>query len=243
MYVNEKTLPWSPTALKCVVARKKTGKIRKKTSRPPPRAPAPRTKAGQREATRRRLIALAREEFTKHGYAGVGTARLVARAKLSRGALYHQFTDKQDLFRAVLEDAQAEIVAAIEAAVERSVAEHKDPGEAAWAALRLGCRAFLDAASQPERSRILLIDGPAVLGWDEWRRIDYENGVKELILGIQALIDAGLITRRPVDALAYMLSGAMNEGALWIASVKDRKAALRDACATMDALLEGLKKN
>lgn len=225
------------------VARKKAGKTVKKPRRSGAKAgPASVTKAEQREATRRRLVALAREEFTKHGYAGVGTERLVARAKLSRGALYHQFADKQDLFRAVLEDAQAEIVTAIGAAVERSIAEYDDPGAAAWAALRLGCHAFLDAASQPERSRILLVDGPAVLGWDEWRRIDYESGVKELIIGIQQLMDAGLIVRRPVDALAYMLSGAMNEGALWIASAKDRKTALKDGCAAMDALLDGLRR-
>ena len=190
-------------------------------------------KAEQRERTRRRLVALAREEFGKRGYAGVSTERLVARAKLTRGALYHQFPDKQALFRAALEDAQGDIVAAI----GKAVAEATDE----WAVLRDGCHAFLEAASRPELKRILLIDGPAVLGWEEWRRIDDENGIEELRVGLQDLMNKGVIREGPVAALAAMLSGAMNDGALWIAAAADRDTALREAGATMDLLLEGLR--
>ena len=191
------------------------------------------SKKEQGELTRGRLLAIARDEFSKRGFAGVSTEKLVARAGLTRGALYHQFKDKRALFLACLEDAQGEIVEAISVAVENAADE--------WAILKDGCRAFLEAASRPELRRIVLIDGPAVLGWDEWRRLDAENGVKELREGLKVMMNHNLIKPRPLDALAMMLSGAMNEAALWIAAADEHEIALKEAGETMDALLDGLR--
>lgn len=218
MYVNKIFLrPGAPGRLSAMV-RKKTGM----------------TKSAQRERTRRRLLQLAREEFSKKGFAGLATERLVARAKLTRGALYHQFADKKDLFRAVFEDAQGEIVAAIVAAAEAA------PDD--WSVLRDGCRAFLEAASRPQIQRIVLVDGPAVLGWEEWRRIDAENGIRELRAGLADLMEKKIIKKGDVEALAFMLSGAMNDAALWIAAAESRDQALSTASATLDLLLEGLRE-
>ncbi len=208
---------------------------RKKTKTTAKKATAKKTvsKAEQRERTRARLIALARDEFGKRGYTGVGTERLVARAKLTRGALYHQFADKRALFQAALEDAQGDIVAAIGRAVENAADD--------WSILRDGCHAFLREASRPEIRRIVLIDGPAVLGWSEWRRIDAANGIKELREGLRVMMEKKVIKAAPLDALTFMLSGAMNDGALWIADADDTETALGRAMETMDMLLEGLR--
>src|SRR6516165_1618702 len=120
-----------------------------------PDASPRRTKAAQREATTAALITAARTLFAERGYAGVGTEEIVQHAGVTRGALYHHFKDKEDLFRAVLvqvsaETAQRVLIAAL--AID-------DP----WEALVVGADAFLDASVTPEVQRIMLVDGPAVL--------------------------------------------------------------------------------
>jgi len=186
----------------------------------------------QRKATHSKLISLAREEFTKYGYEKVSLAKLVSRASLTRGALYHQFKDKKELFKATLESVQADIVIAIEKAI-KSV-----PDE--WTQMRKGCHAFIEAASRPELCQVVLIDGPAVLGWQEWRRIDEKNGIRELQTGLAELMDNKVIQKQNLQVLTMMLSGAMNEGALWVVSKDKRKQALQAAQKTIDTLLEGL---
>jgi AcrR family transcriptional regulator len=194
-----------------------------------------RSKSEQRAATRRRLVKLAREEFARRGYAGAATERIVARAKLTRGALYHQFEDKQALFQAVYEDVQREINEQIDAAVAQAADD--------WSALSVATRAFLKCASDPALQRIVLIDGPAVLGWNERRHLDSENCVSDIRAALAGLMDCGIIERRPLDSLAYIVFGAMTEAALWItsASAEDRQAALDEAAETMDALFAGLR--
>ena len=86
-----------------------------------------------------------------------------------------------------------------------------------------------------------MIDGPAVLGWSEWRRIDAANGIKELREGLRVMMEKMVIKAAPLDALTFMLSGAMNDGALWIADADDTETALGRAMETMDMLLEGLR--
>lgn len=187
----------------------------------------------QRERTRRRLLQLARAEFARFGYEGASTERLVARAGLTRGALYHQFEDKRALFAAVLAEAQADILGAIERAAVMAASP--------WDSLRDGCRAFLDTASRPTLSRIVLIDGPAVVGWREWRRMDDEHGVQSLREGLRAALGGGAAQNLDLDAMAVMLSGAMNEAALWICHQKDRAEALGKALQVLDCWLEPLR--
>ncbi len=192
-----------------------------------------RSKQEQREATRRLLLKIAREEFVRHGFAGAATEKIVERARVTRGALYHQFKDKQDLFRAVFEEAQAEIVQAIGAAVEKATD--------GWSALIDGCRAFVATSASPGLGRIVLVDGPSVLGMEEWRRLDDEYSFQELMVGVGEAMKAGMLPQLPVEPLARALSGAMNEIVLYCAAAPDTKRAVRESQATIVEILEALR--
>lgn len=184
-------------------------------------------------ATRAALIRVARKLFTESGYTETATEEVVRRARVTRGALYHHFRDKQDLFKAVLHEEQMKMAASIKAVTARE----SDP----WRALMAGCHAFLDACLDPAVQQILLIDAPAVLGWEGCRETDamhYLEGVKAMI---QAAIDQRIIARQPVDALARLILGALNEAAMLIAHADDEQAARRDVSEVMDKLLGGIR--
>ncbi|MEV2277229.1 helix-turn-helix domain-containing protein [Nocardiopsis sp. NPDC049922] len=190
------------------------------------------TRALQRERTRRALVGHARRLFAEHGYAEVGLAQVVAAASVTKGALYHQFDGKADLFRAVLEEVQAEVAAAVADAAEA----HDDP----WLRLTAGCRAFLTASTDPRVQRIMLVDGPAILGWDTWRSMDEAGSARHLAEALTALADAGVLRPQPIAPLAHLLSGAMNEAALWLASSgTDRD--LEDVWTALSGMLDSLR--
>src|SRR5436190_15567107 len=130
----------------------------------PPTPGRPGRREAEAQATREALIDAALELFTKRGYADVGTEEIVARAKVTRGALYHHFEDKRDLFRAVFERVEEDLMARIGQSMEAV----DDP----WQLMLDGVAAFLDACEEPAVKRISLTDAPAVLGWSEWREID-----------------------------------------------------------------------
>lgn len=173
----------------------------------------PNRKAEQSRATRSALVATARGLFAERGYARVGTEEIVAAAGVTRGALYHQFTDKEDLFRAVYEDVERDLVERIVAVA----AGAPDPLEA----LRVAARAFLDACEDPAVSRIALIDAPSVLGWEQWREIGMRYGFGLIHGTLEAAMEAGQIERRPVRPLAHLLLGAIDEAALLVARADD----------------------
>src|SRR6476660_1613378 len=133
----------------------------------------PSRRAGRREAeaqaTRDALIRAALELFTNSGYASVGTEEIVARARVTRGALYHHFEDKRDLFRAVFERVEGDLMERIGSTMESA--------DDAWDLMVAGMRAFLDACEEPAVKQISLTDAPAVLGWEEWREIDNRHGL------------------------------------------------------------------
>lgn len=179
-------------------------------------------------------MAVARQLFSQRGYAAVSTEEVVRTAQVTRGALYHHFAGKRELFLAVFEDAQREIAARIEAAALAA--------SDSWTGLLAGCRAFLEVSLDPGLQRIVMLDAPAVLGWEMWRQVDAVHGLSSLKAGLTDLIEAGLITPQPVDALAHLLSGAMNEAALWIAQAPDPPEALEQAMTTLQVLLKGLQQ-
>jgi len=194
-------------------------------------AAAPRPERG--DATRAALLRTARALFAERGYAGVGTEEVVRRAGVTRGALYHHFRDKRDLFRAVYEETEHEIVAAIGARMQGV----EDPVEL----LVTGVRAFLDACSDPVMMRIGLRDAPGVLGWEEWREIGNRHGLGLVTGGLRAAMDAGQIRRADVRTLAHVLLAALAEAALLIASADDPEAARAEVERTLLALLDGLR--
>src|SRR5665648_460638 len=150
----------------------------------------------QAEATRAALLEAARALFAQRGYAAVGTEEIVRRARVTRGALYHHFRGKEDLFRAVVEDVERELTERI--AAEALAIEAVDP----WAALRGGARAFLAASAEPEVQRIIMLDAPAVLGWVQWREIGQRYGLGLVEGVLEAAMEAGALARQPARPLA-----------------------------------------
>src|SRR5690606_6457886 len=189
------------------------------------------SKAEQSEATRKALVAEARRLFAERGYADVGLAELVRAAGVTKGALYHHFGSKEGLFREVLRQVQGDVADRIEQAADAL----PDP----WDRLSAGCRAFLSAGADPGIRRIMLIDAPAVLGWEEWRAMDEAASARHLADALADLVDAGAIAPRPIEPLAHLLSGAMNEAALWLArstGPTDEEDTVRELTGLLDGL-------
>ena len=193
--------------------------------------PARRRTQGERTAqTRAALLTAARRLFGAEGFAEVGAERIVREAGMTRGALYHQFADKTDLFAAVLDEVEAEIAQRVAGAVAGF-----DPADTTGMLLA-GAGAWLDASAEPDLQRIVLLDGPSVLGWDRWREICLRHTVGLIAALLQDGIDRGSLAPQPVLALTHVLVGAVDEAALYIAQADDRAAARAD----MDLVLRRL---
>jgi AcrR family transcriptional regulator len=185
------------------------------------------------EDTREALIAAARSLFAERGFADVATEEIVRAARLTRGALYHHFDSKEDLFRAVYERVEQELVEHI-AADATSAADPLD-------ALRAGAHAFLDACEDRAVQRIALIDAPSVLGWEQWREIGLKYGFGLVQGTLEAAIDAGLIERQPVRPLAHLLLGSIDEAAMLVARADDHGKTKREVAAAIDRYLDSLR--
>ena len=193
------------------------------------------TKSEQSEMTRAALLKAARELFTERGFAETATEEIVKRAGVTRGALYYQFRDKADLFRAVFEELDRALMKQISEAMQTAQGD-------LWERLvYTGCRAFLDACLEPSTQRIMLIDGPAVLSWDMWRRHDGESGLGLVRQTLQIVMDEGLLEQQPGEPLAHLLFGALTEAAIYIARADDVHAAREEMGQSVEQLLSGLR--
>jgi AcrR family transcriptional regulator len=181
-------------------------------------------------ATRASLVSAARRLFAERGYAGVGTEEIVRAAGVTRGALYHQFAGKEDLFLAVYEQVEQELTSR----VTDSLGSIGSP----FAELRAGVRVFLEECRGEEVQRIVLIDAPAVLGWERWREVAerYGLGLIEAVVG--AALEAGEIAPLPAGTLAHLVMGALDEAALLVARDPSQTETV---AATLERLLDGLK--
>lgn len=184
------------------------------------RTPARRSNRERSETTRAALLDAARDLFVTSGYADTTTPEIVAAAGTTRGALYHHFTDKRDLFRALLDREAARVADDIRAA------DHPDGGPAD--ALAAGTAAYLDAMAEPGRTRLLLVEGPAAFGPEEMRALDEATSAATLVEGLREL---GTVPDTvSVDALAGLVSAAFDRAALAIdagADPGEQTAALR----------------
>ena len=184
------------------------------------------------DSTRAALVGAARELFAERGYAVVGTEEIVGRAG-SPGALYHHFADKRDLFRAVYEQVEAELVA--------SIGERMSGIEDPWELFVTGLRAFLDACTDRALIRIALLDAPVVLGWDEWREIDARYGLGLVTFASRTAWSAassparGAAARSPADRRDGRGGHADRQRA-------DHEAARREVEPPLLALLAGLRQ-
>jgi AcrR family transcriptional regulator len=192
-----------------------------------------RTQAQRRATTRRALLDAARSLFAEKGYHGTAAEEIVGRAGLTRGALYHHFEDKKDLFRVVVDEMEGEIDEEIEAA-ERAQSGLPE-------AVMAGYRAFIDAVLDPEMRRTFFLDGPSVLGW-EWREIDARHAVGKIEEGLEALIAQGFVEPQPVGPLARLINGTLLEAAFFVAASEDPEAARDEVWGAMERLVGGLMR-
>ncbi len=190
-----------------------------------------RRRAEMVEKTRAKLIRAARKAFAARGYAAASMDDLTAQAGLTRGALYHNFGDKRGLLLAVIDQIDAEMVARLRAA--------RDRAGTAWLGLLDEHVAYIEMALEPEIQRIMLLDGPAVLG-DPSSWPNQNACLRTTTQSIQALIDEGTV--RPVDAeaAARLLNGAALNASLWIAAADDPRAVLAKAVEAFRHLATGL---
>jgi AcrR family transcriptional regulator len=182
------------------------------------------------EATQLALLEAARRLFVAKGYGETATPDIVAEAGVTRGALYHHFEDKKALFRAVVEREAKAVAVEIEEAAA--------PSETPRAALLVGASAFFDAMAAPGRTRLLLLDAPAVLGLDSLGAIDRDNAEGTLKAGLADLLGPAA-KGGEVEALSELLSAAFDRAALAIAAGGDRAAYEAAIAALIDGLVAG----
>ena len=191
-------------------------------------APRRRTQVERRAATRAALLDAGRDLFAAKGFAGAGREEIVERAGVTRGAMYHHFASKEDLFRAVYERCEEEVLDQVMAAA----AGAGDPKEM----LRRGSLAYLEAAAREDVRRICLIDAPAVLPTEVRRELAERFGLGAIRGALQECMDAGLVRPQPVDVLAHVYLAALLEAATLIAERGDE----RTVAGVLESLLDSL---
>ncbi|WP_141578877.1 TetR/AcrR family transcriptional regulator [Actinomadura sp. WMMA1423] len=181
--------------------------------------------------TRDRILSVATGLFATAGYEATSIETVLRETGISRGSLYHHFSGKEALFWAVMENLGEDVGARLQEAV-------RDAGDAV-ATLRAGCLAWIRLAADPAVQQIMLIDAPAVLGWERWRELD-----EQTLGGIRALLaeaaGQGRIPAELVDTTAHVLLAAVNEIALMISRAEDPEAALTTGEATVTRLVTGM---
>jgi AcrR family transcriptional regulator len=195
--------------------------------------PTPDGRVERGRLTRERIVAAGRELFGERGYDATSIDVVLARAGVARGALYHHFATKKDLFDAVLDAVSAEIAGTV---ADAARAAGNDP----FASLRAGCDAWLRMALDPSVQRITLIDAPAVVGWTRWRQLDEHYTLGGVRRSLRRIARQGRLGTGDVDLLAHMILAAVNEAALFIARADDAEAALVTGRASVDTLLTRL---
>ena len=187
------------------------------------------------EGARGALLDAARELFMERDYAAVSTNEILERAGVSRGALYHHFDGKRDLYRAVWMRSEEGLIGRLAAA--------PPAGAGPYEALRTACLAYLDEASDNrEMQRIGLLQSRTVLGWEGWREGIRELGLAAMQGGVEAAMDSGELRRGDPEATAHVLLAALIEAGLLIATASDQAAARAAAEPAFTSMLEGLRK-
>jgi AcrR family transcriptional regulator len=192
------------------------------------------TQAERTEATRGRLIATARRLFAAKGFAATSTEEILSEANVSRGALYHHFPSKTDLFQATFEQVEDELTAQVLEVASSS--GETDP----MRILELGFDAFLDQCVNPEVQRIVMLDGPTVLGWDLWHELDerYAFGTIKAVLSVAA--EMGRIEESAVDPLTHLLLGAVMQAGMVVARSDDPFTAKKAMTDTFAGIVSAL---
>jgi AcrR family transcriptional regulator len=188
----------------------------------------PSLRAEHSEATRTALLKSARRLFGRRGYTNVSLDEIVARARVTKGALYYHFENKKELFAAVSEEVERELAhIALDAGVEQND-------------LLAGLQAFLDACLAPDVQQIVMRDSPAVLGWEGHRALQSKYGLGAIKTGLEAAMAPGKVERQPIDPLANLVQAMLSECACMIAASERPDRARKEVGRTLARVIEGL---
>lgn len=190
------------------------------------------TRSEKVEETKARLVTAARQAFATQGYAAASMDDLTADAGLTRGALYHNFGDKKGLLQAVIDQIDAEMLVRMRAAGE---------GLSPWDAFVAEGVAYIEMSLEPEIQRIMLLDGPAVLG-DPSRWPNQTACLRTTTQMIQALIDDGIVKSMNAEAAAHLVNGAALNAALWVAAADKPEGVFESAVEAFQHLVSGLSR-
>lgn len=182
--------------------------------------------------TRERLVEVAAELFGERGYEATSVEAVLQQAGVSRGSLYHHFASKGALFAAVVE--------AVETRVGADVSSAAVDATGALEILRAGAREWIRLAGDPLVQRILLIDAPSVLGWEQWRQVEERHAFGLTKSVLEAASAEGLIHPERVDVMAHMLLAAVSEIAQLVARASDPEAEMRIGSEAVDDLLRAM---
>ncbi len=200
-----------------------------------PAGTAPRQRQRERsDATVEDLIRAGRALFAAEGYAGTSLDTVCERAGVTKGALYHHFAGKRQLFGAVYSREQEHLAATITAA-------YREAADDPWEAVFEGSRAYLEASLDPEVQRITLFDAPGALGWEAMR--DMGVNCRELILrGVERALRKDAIPPRPPGPLTAMLYGGLSESAMAVVRAEDPQTALKETVDDLRRLFDAIAK-
>ncbi|GAB3470357.1 TetR/AcrR family transcriptional regulator [Actinophytocola sediminis] len=187
------------------------------------------------ESTRHALVESGLELFTKRGYAGTSLDAIVKRARVTKGALYHHFNGKQALFEAVFDLVET-------AAMDRLTAVVVGDGSA-WERAMAGVQAYVRVCLEPSYQRVVIHEGPVVMGWERWREAEEHFSYGLVRASVDALVTAGEFEPLPVEVTARILFGALSAGAVTIAGSADPKATAAEVTRTIVAVMNGMRRN
>jgi AcrR family transcriptional regulator len=189
-------------------------------------------RVAQGKETRADLLAAARQLFGEHGFAATSLEEIVSRAGVTKGALYHHFHGKTELFQAVFEQVQREVS-------DQVVAVFLEPDH--WYALTAGCQLMIDAQLDPATQRIALHDARSVLGWDAFRAVESRYAAVGIRGALRKAMVGGVIERQPLRPLALLIAGAVAEACFYVADSDDPTLAREEVGNLLVRMLEGLR--
>ena len=185
------------------------------------------------ESTRKALVDGAVVLFTERGYAGTSLDEVCKRARVTKGALYHHFSGKQGLFEAAFDAVEQDMLARLSEIVSQ-------PGDV-WQTSLEGLRAYLQVCLEPAYQRIVLHEGPVVMGYEAWRRAEERFSFGLVRTAVSGLVDSGLIGDFPEEPMARLLFGALAGGAVMIAAAEDQKKVSEEIGRCIEGVVTGLR--
>ncbi len=200
-----------------------------------PAVPGASRRATYSASTKRALVEVAEDLFTEHGYVGTSLDAIVAAAEVTKGALYHHFSGKQALFEAVFERVEG----AGAKAIQKTLRAHKEP----WAKALAGLRAFLDLVQEPRYRRIVILEGPAILGYERYREQEERSTFAIIVEIVRSVLEAGRwhLDEPMLETFARIFFGAMSSAGEAVSTAEDPEAAAQRVETAIGFLLAGVQ--